>query len=40
MVDTVAINDKFALNMKMGPTFQTTVQKLSAFALGVMWSTT
>jgi uncharacterized protein (TIGR02217 family) len=29
MVDTVAINDKFALNMKMGPTFQTTIQKLS-----------
>lgn len=29
MVDTVAINNKFALDMKMGPTFQTTIQKLS-----------
>jgi len=29
MVDTVAINNKFALNMKMGPTFQTTVTPLS-----------
>ena len=25
MVDTVAINNKFALDMRMGPTFQTTV---------------
>lgn len=29
MVDTVAINNKFALNMKMGPTFQTTITPLS-----------
>lgn len=29
MVDTVAINNKFALDMKMGPTFQTTIQKLN-----------
>jgi uncharacterized protein (TIGR02217 family) len=29
MTDTVAINDKFALDMKMGPTFQTTIQNLN-----------
>jgi uncharacterized protein (TIGR02217 family) len=29
MVDTVAINDKFALEMKMGPVFQTTVIPLA-----------
>ena len=29
MVDTVAINDKFALDMTMGPVFQTTVVKLA-----------
>ncbi|RUW47294.1 hypothetical protein EOA32_29255 [Mesorhizobium sp. M1A.F.Ca.ET.072.01.1.1] len=28
MVDTVAINDKFGLDMKMGPVFQTTVIQL------------
>lgn len=29
MTDTVVILDKFALDLKMGPVFQTTIQKLS-----------
>ena len=29
MVDTVAINDKFAVEMKMGPVFQTSIIKLA-----------
>jgi hypothetical protein len=32
MVDTVAINDKFALGMRAGPVFQTTIIPLARAA--------